>query len=218
MSISKTKDNFSGTLLKFSLESQPGCFDALNLCGTREKITINCKGKAFLTTTDTCKSLASSGKWYRTTIFVDLVNEIFAKLTRAFVEPQLYLRMPDCGCWTLKMYNFDREIFTFYGDIHEECFTGADEISRLIRLAFCHQQLLCFDGAIKRYTYLSVIFEGSKKKYYYLTDNKNISVGDKVIVTVAGEEKVVQVVKVEQFCEDELPIPLDQVKYITGTI
>ena len=45
MSISKTKDNFTGTLLKFSLESQPGCFDALNLSGAREKITINCKGK-----------------------------------------------------------------------------------------------------------------------------------------------------------------------------
>ena len=211
-------NNFTGTLVKFTLESWPGYFCDFSLRGVREKITINSNCKAFLTTTDSYRSFDASGTWYRGTISRGLVLDIFSQLTDAFSSYQIAEKCCDCGGWVLKIYNSDGKVFTFSGDVFEECFVGAGKISNLLRLAFYDDRLICFDGCIKTYIYLSVLFEGSKKKYYYQTDDENISVGDKVVVQVAEGDKIVEVVEVQKFYEQQVPMPLDKVKFIKAVV
>lgn len=66
------------------------------------------------------------------------------------------------------------------------------------------------------YIYCSVEFEGGYKSYYYIADEDNISVGDYVIVPVDKDNhhSVAEVVKVEYFSEENVPLSLDFTKHI----
>lgn len=75
-------------------------------------------------------------------------------------------------------------------------------------------------GKIKRrkqdYIYCSVEFEEGYKTYYYIADDDSIEVGDYVIVP-AGKDNhhaVVEVVKVEYFSEEDVPLPVEKTKHI----
>ena len=62
---------------------------------------------------------------------------------------------------------------------------------------------------------MSVEFSHGGKIYYYRTDDDSVSEGDVVIVPVGdGTEKKARVVDVECFKEDNVPMPLEEVKYI----
>lgn len=75
-------------------------------------------------------------------------------------------------------------------------------------------------GKVKRrttdYTYCSVIFEEGQKSYYYLTEDDSIEVDDFVIVPAGKDnhEVVVQVVNIEYFTEDKVPLPIEKTKHI----
>ena len=66
------------------------------------------------------------------------------------------------------------------------------------------------------YIYCSVEFEEGHKSYYYIADEDNISVGDYVIVPVGQDNhhSVAEVVKVDYFAEEDVPLPLDRTKHI----
>ncbi len=66
------------------------------------------------------------------------------------------------------------------------------------------------------YIYCSVEFDEGYKSYYYIADEDNISVGDYIIVPVGKDNhhSVAEVVKVEYFAEEDVPLPLDRTKHI----
>ena len=64
--------------------------------------------------------------------------------------------------------------------------------------------------------YCSVEFEEGYKTYYYISDDASIEVGDYVVVP-AGKDNhhaVVEVVDIEYFSDDDVPLPLDKTKHI----
>ena len=75
-------------------------------------------------------------------------------------------------------------------------------------------------GKVKRrnrdYIYCSVEFDEGYKSYYYLSDEDDISVGDYVIVPVGKDNhhSVAEVVNVEYFAEEDVPLSLDRTKHI----
>jgi len=68
------------------------------------------------------------------------------------------------------------------------------------------------------YIFLSVRFADYGKTYYYLTEDTSIEVGDQVVVPVGndGTERIVEVVKIEYFAPDRVPMPIEKVKSIIG--
>lgn len=66
------------------------------------------------------------------------------------------------------------------------------------------------------YIYCSVVFSESSKEYYYLTDDESIGLGDRVLVPVGkdGHEATVQVIDIEYFAEEDVPLPIDKMKRI----
>ena len=75
-------------------------------------------------------------------------------------------------------------------------------------------------GKVKRrsqdYIYCSVEFDEGYKSYYYITDDDSIEVGDYVIVPAGKDnhQAVVEVVNIEYFTEDDVPLPVDKTKRI----
>lgn len=66
------------------------------------------------------------------------------------------------------------------------------------------------------YIFCSVIFEGGYKRYYYLTDDDDIQVGDFVLVPAGKDnhEVIVEVVKIQYFSEEDVPLPVEKTKKI----
>lgn len=75
-------------------------------------------------------------------------------------------------------------------------------------------------GKVKRrkseYIFCSVTFDEGYKSYYYLTDDDSIEVGDFVIVPAGKDnhEAVVEVVNIEYFSEENVPLPVENTKQI----
>lgn len=75
-------------------------------------------------------------------------------------------------------------------------------------------------GKVKRrsrdYIYCSVEFDEGYKSYYYISDDDSVKVGDYVVVPVGKDNhhSVAQVVKVEFFAEEDVPLPLKRTKHI----
>lgn len=75
-------------------------------------------------------------------------------------------------------------------------------------------------GKVKRrkrdYIYCSVEFSEGSKSYYYIADEDDFAVGDFVVVPVGKDNhhSVAEVVDVEYFAEEDLPLPLDRTKHI----
>lgn len=66
------------------------------------------------------------------------------------------------------------------------------------------------------YIFCSVEFGGYSESYYYLAEDDIYEVGDTVIVPVGNKQKETkaEIVDIEYFDEDTVPIPLDKVKKI----
>lgn len=66
------------------------------------------------------------------------------------------------------------------------------------------------------YIFCSVTFNEGYKSYYYLTDDDGIEVGDFVLVPAGKDnhEAVVEVVNIEYFSEENVPLPVEKTKKI----
>ena len=70
-------------------------------------------------------------------------------------------------------------------------------------------------GKVKRrkseYIFCSVTFDEGYKSYYYLTDD-SIEIGDFVLVPAGKDnhEAVVEVVNIEYFSEENVPLPIEK--------
>lgn len=71
-------------------------------------------------------------------------------------------------------------------------------------------------GKVKRrkseYIFCSVTFDEGYKSYYYLTDDDSIEIGDFVLVPAGknNHEAVVEVVNIEYFSEENVPLPIEK--------
>lgn len=70
------------------------------------------------------------------------------------------------------------------------------------------------------FIYCSCEFDSAGKTYYYRTEDDSISVGDRVVVPVGndGKERIVEVVSIEYFPKNQLPLPLEKTKVIIRKI
>lgn len=66
------------------------------------------------------------------------------------------------------------------------------------------------------YIFCSVMFEEGHKSYYYLTDDDSIEVGDFVLVPAGKDnhEAVVEIVDIEYFSAENVPLPVEKTKRI----
>jgi hypothetical protein len=66
------------------------------------------------------------------------------------------------------------------------------------------------------YIFCSVTFDEGYKSYYYMTDDDSIEVGDFVLVPAGKDnhEAVVEVVNIEYFSEENVPLPVEKTKRI----
>ncbi len=64
--------------------------------------------------------------------------------------------------------------------------------------------------------FCSVIFDEGYKSYYYITDDDSIEIGDFVLVPVGKDnhEVVVEVVGIEYFSDENVPLPIEKTKRI----
>lgn len=69
----------------------------------------------------------------------------------------------------------------------------------------------------KKYTYVSVHYEDdeiTERTYYYISDEDEIKVGDRVLVDRNGSEATGIVAKVEKFKKKNVPFPIEKTKHI----
>ena len=66
------------------------------------------------------------------------------------------------------------------------------------------------------YIYCSITFDEGYKSYYYITNDDSIEVGDYVLVPVGKDNRtaVVEVVNIEYFSEEDVPLPVEITKHI----
>lgn len=226
--ISELPERFIGEVEKITIESYPYFFLCPPEVGTEteQKLTINSSGKVIFTSKEYTvpnSNAISSGKWKEAALQKDAVNELLETIIEPFRKPKIDCFCTDVGNWVMTAFNKDGEQFKYEGCLYPDSFEKAEEISYYIRSILMMPKLYLFDGGRgieprETYIYLSVEFSQGGKTYYYLTENTTIDVGDTVIVPVGnnGDEKIVSVVDVEEFTEDELPMPLDRVKSIIG--
>lgn len=66
--------------------------------------------------------------------------------------------------------------------------------------------------------FCSVEFQASGKRYFYISDDESIGVGDEVIVPVGKEGRcaIAEVVKTELYTAETAPLPVERTKHILG--
>jgi len=217
-------EKFVGEIEKITLVSMP-CFYLCPPEGgieTEQKLTINSCGKITYTSKEWTTPIPnpySEGRWKKATIEKEKAKELLKIIIEPFREYSVETMCTDVGSWFMVARNSDGEEFKYEGCLFPESFEKAEEISYYVRNALQMPELYMFDGQHgydnTKYIYLSVEFTEGGKTYYYQTTDTSIEVGDQVVVPVGrSEEKIVTVVDVEEFTEDEVPMPLSRVKSI----
>ena len=66
------------------------------------------------------------------------------------------------------------------------------------------------------YIFCSVTFDMGYKSYYYLTEDDSIEIGDFVLVPAGKDnhQAVVEVMNIEYFDEEDVPMPIEKIKQI----
>ena len=217
-------ENFVGEIEKITLVSMP-CF---YLCPpedgveVEQKLTINASGKVTYTSKEWTTPIPyqySEGRWKKATVSTAQAKELLNTIIEPFRKCSLETMCTDVGSWVMVARNSDGEEFKYEGCLFPESFEKAEEISYLVRNILQMPKLYMFDGQHgydnTKYIYVSVEFTEGGKTYYYQTTDTSIEIGDQVVVPVGKtEEKIVTVVDVEEFSEDEVPMPLSRVKSI----
>ncbi len=107
------------------------------------------------------------------------------------------------------------------GSLNQDFEIGDDDLNSIIRETLGVDDLFLFNGhSGQRYIYLSVKFPGSDQEYYYRTTDSSIDVGDAILVPAgkSNRKELVEVTRKEKFYEDELPMPLEEVKSVIGKV
>lgn len=217
-------EKFVGEIDKITLVSNP-CFYLCPPDGgveIEQKLTINSSGKVTYTSkewTNPIPNRFSEGRWRKITLPKEQSKDIIEKIIEPFRDYKFQGFATDVGGWILTAYNTEGVEFKYEGSLFPDSFEGAEEISYFVRNELMMPDLYVFDGQHgldnTKYIYLSVEFTEGGKTYYYQTTDSTIKIGNQVVVPVGNtDEKIVTVVDVEEFTEDEVPMPLSRVKSI----
>lgn len=217
-------EKFVGEIEKITLISMP-CFYLCPPEGgieTEQKLTINASGKVTYTSKEWTTPIPnpySEGRWKKATIEKEIAKELLNVIIEPFRDCSVETMCTDVGSWVMVARNSNGEEFKYEGCLFPESFEKAEETSYFVRNTLQMPDLYVFDGQHgydnTKYIYLSVEFTVGGKTYYYQTTDKSIEIGDQVVVPVGRtEEKIVTVVDIEEFSEDEVPMPLSRVKSI----
>lgn len=225
----KYPKQFVGEIQKITLVSMPCFFCCPPIGGAadeEQKLTISASGRVTYTSKayfpPSCPPI-SEGKWKKFKLFDEAAKHILDTIIEPFRNYEIRPYCTDVGSWQLTAYNADGEVFKFDGCLYPECFEKAEELSYMIRNLMNMPEVYAFDGQngfnSRKYIYLSVEFSEGGKTYYYRTEDDTIERGDYVIVPVSNsDEKMVKVVDIEEFGEDELPMPIESVNLIIKKI
>lgn len=107
------------------------------------------------------------------------------------------------------------------GSLDQNLEIGDDDLNSIIRETLGVDDLFLFNGhSGQRYIYLRVKFPGSDQEYYYRTTDRSIDIGDAILVPAgkSNRKELVEVTRKEKFYEDELPMPLEEVKSVIGKV
>ncbi|GBG94008.1 hypothetical protein LFYK43_04670 [Ligilactobacillus salitolerans] len=81
-----------------------------------------------------------------------------------------------------------------------------------------HSQIGFLEHGKHSIIFYSVTFTPDGRSYYYLSDDDSLEVGETVLVPVGPEDRATraQIVKIESFAPEEVPLLVKQTKYIIG--
>ena len=185
----------------------------------RQSITITTGGKVYISQY-TFSGVRIDRKV--TTIDEDDAMDMIYDLVDYFEKREFDFFVTDVGSWDLtitsangKAYKYDCSLYCEHGE-------WLAEFSKNLRRYLKRWDLFVFDGNTKPIAdgimFCSCEFEGGGKSYYYISDDPSLEEGDLVRVPVGdnGRTSVVEIVEIEYFQEDEVPMPLERVKKIIG--
>ena len=203
---------------KMTLESNAFYYGLIPSVGeiVRQRLTVNDRGRVNISAYDAYDTLIEQAVL---SIGKERGKSLIKEIADYFEEKPNPVCGADCGWWKLTLTNKEGENYRFEGSMLDDDWFG--EISETIRLATSRRDLFAFDGEDKSgLIFLSCVFYDGGKSYYFLTDNETVGVGDYVRVPVGqnGRTAIVEVVNVEYFKEDEVPMPLEQVKSILEVV
>lgn len=156
----------------------------------------------------------------------DVINRIESDYHRVTkIKPK---EVPESATWEFVTWDYtehliiDRETETLE---HVQNIGTGCKVSRKYEIVGGIESLLeNFDpsvyGKAKRrqseYIFCSITFDEGYKSYYYLTDDDSIEIGDFVLVPAGKDnhEAVVEVVNIEYFSEENVPLPIEKTKKI----
>ena len=183
----------------------------------RQRITITTLGKVYIS-----QYTFSGNRVDRQILTIDEYDaeEMVYDLVDYFEGKDADFEVTDVGSWDLVITSANGKEYKFDGSLYYAPGDWLQEYSKNLRKYFKRWDLFVFDGITKPVAdgimFCSCEFEGGGKSYYYISDDPSLEEGDLVRVPVGehGRTSVVEIVDVEFFKDDEVPMPLNRVKKI----
>lgn len=201
---------------KITIESDNVCYGPMPEIDeiTHQRLTISAKGRVDITTRTYVGTVVEKKHFY-----VDKFDskELVQDLVDYFQERPLITYATDVGSWDLTIESESGKKYVFNGALIADEDDFFSEYSIKVRKYLKRRDLFVFDGQDQTgLIFLSCEFEGGSKSYYYRTDDETIDIGDYVRVPVGenGRTAIVEVVDIDYFEEDEVPMPLEKVKVV----
>ncbi len=185
----------------------------------RQRLTITTFGKVYIS-----QYTFSGNRVDRQILTIDEYDaeEMVYDLVDYFEGKDADFEVTDVGSWDLVITSANGKEYKFDGSLYYAPGDWLQEYSKNLRKYFKRWDLFVFDGITKPVAdgimFCSCEFEGGGKSYYYISDDPSLEEGDLVRVPVGehGRTSIVEIVDIEYFKDDEVPMPLDKVKKIIG--
>lgn len=185
----------------------------------RQRITITTLGKVYIS-----QYTFSGVRVDRKILTIDEYDaeDMVYDLVEYFERKETDFEVTDVGSWDLTITSINGKEYKFDGSLYYAQGDWLQEFSKNLRKYLKRWDLFVFDGNTKPVAdgimFCSCEFEGGGKSYYYISDDPSLEEGDLVRVPVGdnGKTSVVEIVEIEYFQEDEVPMPLERVKRIIG--
>lgn len=204
---------------KISIDSNALCYGPMPEPDDiiRQRITITTLGKIYIS-----QYTFSGVRVDRKVLAIDEYDaeEMVYDLVEYFEEKDTDFYVTDVGSWDLTITSANDKEYKFDGSLYYAPGDWLQEFSKNLRKYLKRWDLFVFDGNTKPAAdgimFCSCEFEGGGKSYYYISDDPSLEEGDLVRVPVGdnGRTSVVEIVDIEYFKEDKVPMPLDRVKKI----
>ena len=204
---------------KISIDSNALCYGPMPEPDDiiRQRITITTLGKVYIS-----QYTFSGVRVDRKVLTIDEYDaeEMVYDLVEYFEEKDTDFYVTDVGSWDLTITGANDKEYKFDGSLYYATGDWLQEFSKNLRKYLKRWDLFVFDGNTKPVAdgimFCSCEFEGGGKSYYYISDDPSLEEGDLVRVPVGdnGRTSVVEIVDVEFFKDDEVPMPLNRVKKI----